>query len=228
MRHLLLATSTFALLALAAGCSEHRATHMIEASAERAMDRGHYATAADEYGEVVHRNPGWWHTRLEYAKALLASGRPAAARAQLEVVYTHNPASPETLDLLATAMLQEGEIDDMTNLVRHRAEETNDVADWMRVGRFMTMAGDADEAERGYKRAAILDGGMSVEPQIALADLYRTVGDDDNALKRYRMVLFIEPDNEAAAEAIRGYNKIPGPTFALVPAERRGSAGVGN
>ncbi len=34
------------------------------------------------------------------------------------------------------------------------------------------------------------------------------------------MALFIEPDNEAVMDAIRELGEIPGPAFAIPPAER--------
>ncbi len=70
-----------------ASCQQ-RALHMVEASGERAMDRGDYVKAANEYSEVIDRRPGSWRARVELAKALMAMDRPAEARENLEVAYT--------------------------------------------------------------------------------------------------------------------------------------------
>ncbi len=205
---------------LALGACQQRALHMVEASGERAMERGDYVTAANEYAEVVDQRPGRWQARVELAKALLEMDRPAEAREQLEVAYTVEPEHEEVLNLLAEAMLASGDVDAMTTELRQRARVRNTVGDWMRLGIFLQRAGDFDNAEQALLTAARLDEGESVGPQMALASLYREAGDDEAALRRLRMALYLDPSNERVQQSIRSYGEIPGPTYALVPDER--------
>jgi len=201
-----------------ASCQQ-RALHMVEASGERAMDRGDYVTAANEYSEVVDRRPGSWRARVELAKALMAMDRPAEARENLEVAYTVEPENEEVLNLLAEAMLESGDVGAMTSELRQRALTRNTVGDWMRLGIFLQKAGDLDGAEMALLTAARIDGGRSVGPQMALASLYREAGDELAALRRLRMALYIDPENQKVQQAIRSFGEIPGPTYVLVPEE---------
>ena len=203
---------------LLASCQQ-RALHMVEASGERAMDRGDYVTAANEYSEVIERRPGNWQARVQLAKALMAMDLPAEARENLEVAYTVEPENEEVLNLLAEAMLESGDVGAMTTELRQRARTRNTVGDWMRLGIFLQKAGDLDGAEQALLTAARIDNGRSVEPQMALASLYREAGAEDAALRRLRMALYIDPENERVQQAIRSYGEIPGPTYVLVPEE---------
>lgn len=212
------ATLLVAALVLAA-CNGPRAIHMVEASGEHAYKYGNYEKAADEFAEVVDRRPGNWQARVSLAKALLKLHHPAAARENLEVAFAVKPENAEILDLLAEAMLASGDVGDMTVELRQQAQSTNSVGDWMRLGIFLQKAGDFDQAEQALLTAARLDGGKSVEPQVALASLYREAGDDKAALTRLRMALYIDPTNQKVQDAIRSYGEIPGPTYALVPDE---------
>lgn len=205
---------------LALTACQQRALHMVEASGERAMDRGDYVTAANEYSEVVERRPGRWRARVELAKALMEMDRPAEARENLEVAYTVEPENEEILNLLAEAMLASGDVDAMTTELRQHARTQNTVGDWMRLGIFLQRAGDLDGAEQALTTAARIDHGRSVEPQMALAGLYREAGDDEEALRRLRMALYLDPENEGVQRAIRSYGEIPGPTYVVVPDER--------
>ena len=207
-----------ATLALAA-CSGPRAIHMVESSGEHAYQFGDYEKAAHEYAEVVERRPGNWQARVNLAKALLKLNHPSAARENLEVAFAVKPENEEILNLLAEAMLASGDVGAMTVELRGRAQTSNTVGDWMRLGIFLQRAGDFDGAEQALLTAARLDGGVSVEPQMALASLYREAGDEKAALNRLRMALYLDPTNQKVQDAIRSYGQIPGPTYALVPDE---------
>ncbi|GAB4518285.1 MAG: hypothetical protein Tsb0013_22440 [Phycisphaerales bacterium] len=213
-----------ALLVALGGCqTNERATHRIEASGDRAMRQSDYQLAADEYQEVVSRRPGRWDVRVKLAEALLENGQAAYAREQLEVAYTQRPTDPRILDLLAAAMLESGDTEAMTRELRFAAEESGKAPDWYRLGVFLTRAGDDDAAEIALLTAARIDGGEDAAFQKGLARFYTSVGDDTRALERYRMALFLDPEDEDVLAAIRGMGQVPGPTFAIPPRERGGS-----
>jgi len=204
-----------------AGCASERPTFRVEAAGDRAVMLGDRELAVREYQEVVHRRPEKWQVRLKLAEQLLELDRPAEAREHLEAVWAVQPENPRVLDLLAEAMLRSGDVESMARELRVEAEASGDAADWLRLGTFLALAGDADNAEQALLTGARLDRGESIQYQLALADLYRRIGDDERALDRYRMALYLDPTSDRAIEGIRAYDRVAGPTFELVPLEQR-------
>lgn len=192
----------------------------VEQSGQYYYSIGDYETAAREYAEVVNRSPGLWRTRIELARSYMKAGKYPEAREQLEIVYTSKPNEPGVLDLLAESMVASGDVDSMAGELRRQAEQRQTVADWMRLGVFMHKAGDHDSAEAALLTAARLDQGRNLGPQLALANMYRDVGETAAALDRYRMALYLKPRDPAISQAIRDLGAVPGPTYALVPVER--------
>jgi tetratricopeptide (TPR) repeat protein len=210
-------------LAVLGGCKStqaQRALPMVQESAKRAYDYGDYDLSAKEYREVIMRRPGYWQDRMGYSKALLAAGKPAAAREQAEILYTSKPNRFDVLDLLAKTMVEAGDVESMARVFKDEAYARNTARDWLRYGWYMSKAGDADEGERALKRAAELDRGMNAGPQLALAELYRVAGDKPAAVQRLRMAQAIEPNNEEAREALIALGQDPNPAMAIMPAER--------
>jgi len=204
------------------GCQTggQRAVHMVQYSGDHAYKQGDYEKAAAEYREVIERQPDNWRTRIDLAKAYLDGGRADAAREQMEVVYTIKPNEHGVLDLLAETMIESADVEAMAGELRRQAEERQTVGDWLRFGAFMHKANDDDEAEQAFLTAARIDKGMNLGPQMALANLYRDLGDQAAALDRYRMALYIKPSDKKIQEQIRNFGEVPGPSYALVPAER--------
>ncbi len=211
--------ATALLLGACAGDSQ-RGLHMVEASGDRAVQDKNFELASSEYGEVVARRPGRWDTRVKLGEALINTGEPALAREQLEVAYTMRPTNARVLDLLATAMLDSGDTNAMTRELRFAAEESGKAADWYRLGVFLARAGDDDAAEIALLTAARLDGGRRIAFQKGLAKFYTSLGDQKKALQRYRMALFLDPDDADVQLALRSMGHVPGPTFGLVPREQ--------
>lgn len=203
------------------GCASNkpRALHMVERSGEHAYKLGDYSTAVSEWREVVDRRPGRWDARVWLAKSYLALGEPKAAREQLEVAYTIKPLDNDVLELLATAMLESEDFKAMSSELRQRAEDEGTVSAWMRYGTFLQKAGDFDSAETALLTAARIDKGQRLEPQMALANLYRDAGDQRRAVARLKNALWVSPGNERIMEALRSYGEVPGPTVAVVPPE---------
>ncbi|MBX7134418.1 MAG: tetratricopeptide repeat protein, partial [Fimbriimonadaceae bacterium] len=194
--------------------------HMVQYSGDHAYKMGDYEKAAAEYREVITRQPDNWQTRIDLARAYLAGGRADAAREQMEVVYTIKPNEHGVLDLLAETMIESADVEAMAGELRRQGEERQTVSDWLRFGAFMHKANDNDESEQAFLTAARIDKGMNLGPQMALANLYRDLGDQPAALDRYRMALYIKPNDKKIQEQIRALGEIPGPSYALVPAER--------
>ena len=209
-----------AALSLTLGGCAQRATHMIEASGDRALEKENYTLAAAEYAQVVDRLPHKARARLQYGKALLGIGEADRAREQLEKAYTLLPNDDEVITTLAEAMAQSRSIEEAARLLRTIAQDRKRPADYLRLGQFLQRANDADAAEEALLAAARGDRGQSVEMQMALVQLYRSIGSDEKALARLRMAYYLDPIDPRIQELIRGYGEVPGPTFAQVPSEQ--------
>lgn len=209
------------LCAFVASCASERPVYVVIESGDEALASQDYALAATEYREAVSRRPGEIEGRRGLAEALLALGRPAEAREQAEMVYSTRPNDHQSIDLLARTMLRSGDTAGMETLVRGRANETGRAEDWLLLGELLAEAGDADAAEVAFITAAKVDQGQSLIYQRALGDFYLNLGDNAQALTRYRMALFIDAADEQTREAIRALGEIPGPTLGLTPLEAR-------
>ena len=142
------------------------------------------------------------------------------AREQLEKAYTLLPNDDEVITTLAEAMAQSRSIEEAARLLRTIAQDRKRPADYLRLGQFLQRANDADAAEEALLAAARGDRGQSVEMQMALVQLYRSIGSDEKALARLRMAYYLDPIDPRIQELIRGYGEVPGPTFAQVPSEQ--------
>lgn len=219
-RHRSTVLALLAVLATFSACAtEQRAVHMVKLSGDRALERGQYELAVSEYREVLERRPGRANAHFDLGRALLRIGKPAEARDHLEVAYTLAPNDPEVIQALAEAMADSGAHEDMARFLRQVIEERPTVPNWIRLGNMLARVGDIDSATSALRTAATVDGGRTIEPQLALARLYRAIGDDAAALDRYRMAIYLDPANTEANNAIRAFGEIPGPSFALPPAE---------
>ncbi|MFI4853365.1 MAG: tetratricopeptide repeat protein [Phycisphaerales bacterium JB065] len=220
IRRSLLLLASCALLGLSACTGDRpRPVFVVIESGDEAYEDANYELAAAEYREAVTRRPAKWEARMGLAKALLSLGRPEEAREQAELVYSIRPNDPEAIELLAHTMLEAGDAASMEALLRSRANDTGSADDWLMLGMLMAEAGDADAAEVALTTAATVDQGQTLKYQKALADFYLAVGDNAQALTRYRMALFIDPADESTRQAIRSLGEIPGPTMAIKPRE---------
>ena len=201
------------------GCGQ-RSVLMLEESGLRNLDRGNYAMAVEDFEEAVDRSPGRYESRVGLGRAYLAVGKPREAREQLEVAHTLAPERDYTSALLAEAMHRSGDTAAAARFLRERAEERQTPEDWVRYGRFAARTGDADTAERAMLTGARIDRGMSLEPQVALAEFYSALGDETQAIERLRMASWIDPTNERVVALARELGQTPGPTFARIPNER--------
>jgi len=224
MRHsatthrLLIATGLLACV-FAAGCSTARPLPFVRTQGDKALDRENYQTAQIEFAEVVSRDPTDWRSRVKLATALEHLDDFPAMREQMAVAYDLRPDDPAILDQYCQSMLLARDNDALIRFLRDLSVSPGRVDDFIRLGYYAALTGDVDEAERALLTAARLDRGHSVEPQMALASFYAKLGDDDRALERLRMALFLAPGDESIMDAIRSYGEIPGPSYAVVPTE---------
>ena len=225
MRRFCTILAALGLCALA-GCQQGRGRSPSEVywDANRAFERGDYETAAADYQEYIEVRPGDTEGRLGLGKSLLLTGRADEATDQLWIAYDAKPQDDGRADVLAEAMYQAGQTQELIEFLRERTEQPGRVKDYLALGRYAALCGLPDEAEPALLTAARLDRGANVAPQLALAEFYESIGANEMALQRYRMALWIERENQEIKERVRALGEIPGPTFAIIPEEAGGGA----
>jgi tetratricopeptide (TPR) repeat protein len=197
-----------------------RASYNLVRDGDRAMERDQPELARAHYRAAIEQHPGNFEAREKLARVLLSLGEPEIAREHLEVVLTEEPDDEDVLDLMAVAASRSGDMGAIDQWIRPLAMRTNQAAAWARLGTALARIGDADAAEQALLQAAEADEGQTLRYQLLLADFYRQLGNEAAALQRYRMALFIDVMSDRARTAIREMGEIPGPSFAIRPAER--------
>jgi cytochrome c-type biogenesis protein CcmH/NrfG len=202
-----------------AGCSQ-KPIAQVRADANAAYFDGAYEAALPLYEEVVNRHPGDAKGHYELGRNLLKLGKASEAREQMILAYNLEPANMEYFDGMADAYVAAGNEDDLFAALDHRVRDRGGAADYMAMGRYAEKLGHADEAERAYLSAAEIDGGKTREPQIALANFYKSIGDEANEIKRLRMALWFDQADAGVNARLRSLGQVPGPSFVLTPAGR--------
>lgn len=209
-----------AVMSILSACDAPRALPSVRAAGDRAFNAGDYQEAAKHYEEFVLRKPGDAAVENDYAVTLIKVGQPAKAIEHATIAYDQQPNNPVFADTLGEAYFQAGKTEQLTRWLRGNTEGRGSVADYIRQGKFAARMGDADGAELSLLTAAKLDQGKTVAPQLALAELYKSLGDKKSEVKRLRMALYLEPNSLEIGKRLRELGEIPGPTLALPPAER--------
>jgi tetratricopeptide (TPR) repeat protein len=208
-----------ALATLSACTTGTRSDLAIREKGDYEFNRGNYEVARVEYLEYSKLRPGRPDVLHNLGVCALKTGRTDEALHFLRLAYDLEPQNVEYTDNLAEAMYTAGKYDELYELLRDRTKQPGTVNDYLRLGEFAERMGDPDEAENALRTAAKIDRGQSVEPQLALADFYRAMGDTEMETLRLKMALFLAPDHDEINERIRLLGHIPGPTFARAPEE---------
>lgn len=207
------------LAAALVGCSSQRPLDRVRIDGKRHLDAKQYDAAAADFNELVTRKPEDHQGRYELGMAMIGAGQPAEATKQMQIALDVQPLNEKYADGVAEAMLAAGQRDDLTAFLNKMALERGRVSDFARLGKFSARLGNADEAKTALLTAARLDRGMSLQPQLDLADFYETVGDKASWVKRLRMAYFLSPTDQRVLDAIARAKEIAGPSFAVQPTE---------
>lgn len=213
--------STVAVAIFLWGCSGQRPVSSVRQSGLNAMEAGNLDLARSEFEEYVARRPGA-DGRFLAGQVALRQGDTRSAVDHLWIAHDTDPSRSEITDTLANALLESGREAELTKFLHDQTREQGSLTDYLRLGKFAEVMGDADTAEQAYLTAAAIDKGQSLAPQIALADLYLTLGDRGRMLDRLAMSLYLDPENADLAERIRKAGEIPGQTFMKTPTEALG------
>jgi predicted Zn-dependent protease len=206
---------------LAPACAQQRSLVAVRESGERAYAFEQYDQALADFQEYVDRFPGdpVGHYNLGRAYLKVTPARPVAAREQLLIAYSQRPTNDEYCEALCEAYAAAKQNEELYKLLRSRALDRQQVADYMRLARYARQLGDADEAKQALLTAARIDGGQSADLQLALADFYASVNDKAEAVRRLRMAFFLDPTNTTIQSRMQTMGVVAGPTFALRPDE---------
>ncbi len=219
-RHLRMMTRLTLAGALAialTGCAQPRTLLAVRTSGDNALARQDADRALEDAQEYVDRAPERIDGRVLLGRALLMNGRTDEACEQLWIARSLNTADDQNLDYLCQALYADGQQDDLYRVVRERIVDRGSVEDYFRLAHWAQRFGDMDEAQRALLTAARLDAGTTVAPQLRLARFHLDTGNPADAIQRYRMAYWIDPDDELVLTGIRDMGEIPGPT--MPPAE---------
>lgn len=209
------------LMTMTVGCSEQRDLSMLRAEGNEAYGKGDYYAALSAYEEYADRLPGQPVAQYNVGRTLLAMGEPGRAREHLMLANDVEPDNPVYADALAEALYQSGDKRALLAFIDRQVSRYNRVDDYFLKAKYLEKLGNVDGAEEALLIAARIDRGQTVEPQLQLARFYREVGDEDQELQRLRMALYFEPNDPYVTGRIRQLGHVPGPSYALIPLERR-------
>ena len=189
---------------------------------DAAFEEGNVELARTNYIQYNQMAPG----RAEiYHKLAICNDRLGRSDEALQNYRLAGDLEPDNdlyVESLAQALVDANEFEEAYELLRWRTEQPGLSSDYIRLGRFTLKMGDADEAETALRTAARIDGGRTIEPHLALAEFYRSIGDSESELLRLKMALFVDLTNEQVNTRLRELALIPGPTLAIIPEEMAG------
>ncbi len=223
----LVTAATLAGVLTLASCQSNRPIDYVRQSGDEHYTNQRYAEALTDYEEYAQRQPGDARGNYDLGRTLLQLGRVSEAIPNLWVAYDVEPTRPEYVNTLAEALCRAaenaavdlGERAELYRFLNSRTQQWPTTEEFLRLGKYAERLGDADEALTAYLTAARIDMGQSLAPQLALAEFHLARGDRDEGVRRLRMALYLDQTNPDVAAKLRAQGEIPGPTFALQPAE---------
>lgn len=213
------AVGVVVLVGALGGCADQRPVWKIRADADLAYEAKKYEAALADYQSYVDIKPNDPSGQHALGRTYLALNQPKPAREHLQIAYDVVPGNDEYIESYAQALYESKEPESLMTFLTRVSAERGNVGDFLRLGRYAGKIGHADEALQALTTAARLDQGKSLDPQLALADFYRSVNDRPNQIKRLRNCLYLAPGDEGVIQRIREVGEIPGPSFMARPEE---------
>ncbi|MBC7773281.1 MAG: hypothetical protein H7210_12355 [Pyrinomonadaceae bacterium] len=218
-RHTILSVACLAAMSLTACNTTNRTLPAIRNSGEYAYEHNDVDRAFSDFKEYTEQAPGHAYGHLWLGKTYLKKDMPAHAREQFELAYTNDPENPEVIAGLCQAMYQDNHLDDLFRLLHQRTGQKPKASDFVLLGKYSLLAGDADGAQAALLTAAKLDKGRSIDSQLALADFYAAIGKDEDAIKRARMAYYLNPTSPRVLAKLAELNVVAKTGIGLVPTE---------
>jgi tetratricopeptide (TPR) repeat protein len=202
------------------GCAQQRSLAAVRESGENAYTRGDYDGALKDFQEFTDRKPDNSLGHYWLGKTYVALGKPKEGREQLEIAYTSNLEDDRVFDALCDALYHDKKNDELFRMLKQRTMDRGSPADYARLAKYSQLTGDVDGAQAALLMAAKLDGGRTIGRQIALADFYESVHNDEDAVKRLKMALWLDTANGTVIERLRKHGETGDKSTAIKPVER--------
>lgn len=202
-----------ALLAVASCGQKFDNTEALRGSGDYARWQGRWADAADDYQQIAAAHPGDWQAQYRLGESLLTLGDATRAREALEIAETIRPTNADVADLLARAMLAEGNVDRLYKWLRQRAEMRQTARAWQRFAQYAMALDDPDTATVAIDTAIAMHDGSTADPYLVAAELAQRLDDTDLAITRLQQAWNIDPENSEINAALRELDVVPGPTM---------------
>jgi len=204
---------------LLTGCQKTAAN--LREDGRLALNRGHTDTALDLTLQAVEIDPGSPWTQYQLGLVYLELDKPLEAQYALEKALALRPDdkafTPKTLDALAESLYRQDRIPNLLEFLDKQVETYASTRDYLRQGEYLAKSGDPDAARLAYRKAAYFADVDDPEPYIAIADFYTSIGDQPNAVTSLHYANYVDPGNRDAAERLRRFDIVPGPTISKAP-----------
>lgn len=208
-----------AAIGLVSGCAEQRSLAAVRESGENAYTRGDYQGALRDFQEFTDRIPGNSLGHYWLGKTYVALGEPKKGREQLEIAYTSNLEDDSVFNALCDSLYHDKKNDELFRMLRQRTVDRGSPADFGRLAKYSQLTGDVDGAQAALLTAARLDNGSTIARQLALADFYETVHNDEEAVKRLRMALWLDTSNQTVIDRLKKHGLSGEKSTTIKPAE---------
>ena len=212
---------TGALLLAASGCAE-RSLVAVRDTGDVYLSEKNYDAAIAQYKEYIERSPGNAYVYYRLGQAYLGAGQTGLARENALIAHSLRVEDDAIFAGAADALYADKNYEQLNRLLRARTIDRGKPSDFLLLGKYSELQGDVDEAQRAYLTGAQVDNGNSWQPHLALAKLYRKVGDKRRYDRRLAMAYFAGPNEPEVLEEVRRSGAIPGPTYGIPPAEASG------
>lgn len=184
--------------------------------------RGEYDAAEADYLEYLNRSPGRPEVHQMLGNTYIKMGRPGLGKEHLLIANSLRLEDDQIFADTCAGLYADKKYDELNRLLRARTVDRGRMQDYLLLAKYAMLQGDKDEAQNALLTAAKVDGGMRFEPQLELAKLYASVGDNQRAIERVRMAYFCDPQNGEVNDLAKQLGQIPGPALGIAPTERQG------
>ncbi|MFG0307109.1 MAG: hypothetical protein ACF8Q5_12935 [Phycisphaerales bacterium JB040] len=223
MNRMLYSTAIALGVILTSGCgvkevvNQEKQLTQLRASADAAFVNRDYERASEDYRAYLEILPNVAEVRYRLGISELEMGRLSSAKTHLAVAHDLVPGNDTYTIGYGRAIVEGGDEGELFNYIRNLLESAVTADTYIAVGEIAWMGGLHDEAERAYRTAVTLAGATSVEPHRELAHFYRSIGDAESEIERWRVVLSFDLNDPEANSRLRSLGVIPGPSMALQP-----------
>ncbi len=206
-------------LFLAAGCQQSAIN--LREEGRLALNRGQAPLALEKTQQAVDKDPSSVRSQYQLGLVFLELDRNLEAQYALEKAHALRPddphLTPKILDALAEALFRQDRMANLFEFLDKQVKTTGTTRDFLRQGDYLARSGDPDAARLAYRKAAYFADPKDPEPYLTIADFYASIGDQPNAVTALRYANYVDPGNLDAAERLRRFDIVPGPTIAEAP-----------